>query len=375
MKNTYSQKRKSNLLTKILACVVLTFAAIVIISSMQVKLFHSESLERITNSETFTNIYLFMLGDQIPQFEGSFSDKLSPPSLSNLAVESVTGIKLSNLATSFLQEVPGLHIANTEFAGGGFDDANLPQESPPPDFDALLADDNPNEDKEPTPDNKNDPDKPAVYIYHSHSWEGYLPLIDKDVKPSDSSSIDNNENVVLVGSMLAKQLEHYGISTFHNEINAGQALHDKGWDYYNSYDLSRQYVETAAAQHKSIEYFIDIHRDAARKDSTTATIEGKKYAKLYFIVGKENDNFEKNLAFANEIEEKLEEKYPGISRGVLPKSKLEGNGVYNQDVSNHSILIEVGGIDNNKEELKNTVDVFAGIFNDIYDGAIEVNAK
>ena len=63
--------------------------------------------------------------------------------------------------------------------------------------------------------------------------------------------------------------------------------------------------------------------------------------------------------FANEIHEKLEEKYPGLSRGVYLKSKSEGNGVYNQDISTKLLLVEVGGIDNNKKELEYTVDAFA----------------
>ncbi|MBT2214357.1 stage II sporulation protein P [Virgibacillus dakarensis] len=379
MKTNYNKKSKLHLLTKIVGFIVLTFAAIVIISSLQVKVFQSQSLEQLTKSGTFTNIFLHMLGDQIPQFEDTFSDELSTPSLSNVAIESLTGIKIDNLATSFLQEIPGVHLAKSGryIAGEKVNDGDMPQESPPPNFDELLAGEDPNEDEESAPDNKNkkNPANPSVYIYHSHSWEGFLPLIEEDVKPSVSSSVDNDENVVLVGSMLTEQLEHYGISTFHNKVNMGQALHDKGWDSDNSYDLTREFVQTAVAQHKSMEYFIDIHRDAARKDKTTATINGKKYAKLYFVVGVEHENYENNLAFAKKINEKLEAKYPGISRGIYPKSKFEGNGVYNQDISNHSLLIEMGGVDNTKEELKNTVDAFAKVFNEIYDGAIEVNAQ
>ena len=104
-------------------------------------------------------------------------------------------------------------------------------------------------------------------------------------------------------------------------------------------------------------------------------INGKSYARLYFVVGQAHKNYEENLMFAKEIHEKLEERYPGLSRGVYLKSKSEGNGVYNQDLSNKSLLVEVGGIDNNKKELKYTVDAFAEVFKEVYDGVIEVNAQ
>ncbi|NAW45101.1 stage II sporulation protein P, partial [Salmonella sp. gx-f4] len=65
--------------------------------------------------------------------------------------------------------------------------------------------------------------------------------------------------------------------------------------------------------------------------------------------------------------------YPGLSRGVFIKSKSEGNGIYNQDLSNRSILLEFGGVDNNLEELYNAVDAFAKVFSDYYWKAEEVN--
>src|SRR5699024_449778 len=173
----------------------------------------------------------------------------------------------------------------------------------PPNFDDLLKEEGSNNDK--PPDSKEGTEKnngtdnsnnPSVFIYHSHSWEGYLPLIDdENVKPSDSSSTDKNKNVVLVGSMLTDKSKPDGITNVHNKINAAKALSDKGWDYYNSYTISREQVETVAAQNERIEYFIDIHRDSARKESTTIDINGKSYAKLYFVVGEAHKKYEENL--------------------------------------------------------------------------------
>ena len=40
----------------------------------------------------------------------------------------------------------------------------------------------------------------------------------------------------------------------------------------------------------------------------------------------------------------LEEKHPGVSKGIHAKEASEGNGLYNQNISPNSILIEVGPV-------------------------------
>lgn len=108
------------------------------------------------------------------------------------------GIKTDNISTLFLHEIPGFNRATTKIyiAGKGSDYSNLPNESPPPDFDELLG--NEDSDKEQAQNSESTDNEerstsninnPTVFIYHSHSWEGYLSLINKDVKLSDASSI------------------------------------------------------------------------------------------------------------------------------------------------------------------------------------------
>ncbi|MGV2445968.1 UNVERIFIED_CONTAM: stage II sporulation protein P [Bacillus sp. ATCC 13368] len=144
-------------------------------------------------------------------------------------------------------------------------------------------------------------------------------------------------------------------------------------DYRSSYNLTRKDVQEAMGSNDKLKILIDIHRDSQRKAVTTTTIQGKEYARLFFIVGKENKNYEKNLEYAKEINKKFEEKYPGLSRGVFIKGKDEGNGIYNQDISDKALLVEFGGVDNNLTELSNTIKAFAEVFSDNYWEAEEVN--
>ena len=136
--------------------------------------------------------------------------------------------------------------------------------------------------------------------------------------------------------------------------------------YPKSYQESRVAVQTAMASNNNLEYFIDIHRDSKRKKDTTITINGKQYAKIAFVIGGKNPNYEKNTALASKLHKALEKKYPGLSRGIIKHNSSGNNSVYNQDLSNNAMLIEIGGVDNTFEEMYWTVDAFADVFSEFY---------
>ena len=59
-------------------------------------------------------------------------------------------------------------------------------------------------------------------------------------------------------------------------------------------------------------------------------------------------------------------KYPGLSRGVISKGAAGDNGIYNQDLNERSVLIEFGGVDNNREELERAAEAMADVFSEMY---------
>ena len=134
-----------------------------------------------------------------------------------------------------------------------------------------------------------------------------------------------------------------------------------GWSYRYSYNDCSGYLEEVSKNSPSIKYFIDLHRDSSKKDTTTTTIEGKSYAKVMFLVGLEHDNYEANLKVATTLNEMIKLKYPSISRGIYKKKGPGVNGIYNQDFDSNCILIEVGGQYNSILEVSNTIDVLARI--------------
>jgi stage II sporulation protein P len=302
---------------------------------------------------------------------------LSQISLYKVGLELAANIRTDDIRTFFGREIPGMsyYATQIEVAGEGTDITNLPIESAPPievmlkerevAQDALLNDDEDKTDQHEPPSRTTD-GKKVVYIYQSHSWESYLPLLKNADTPNEAVSPNTVANVVGVGEKLRKELESMGIGAEHNTINATQALLKRGWNYNNSYQLSRGIVQEAMASNKNIQFALDIHRDSLRKDKTTVKIGDKSYARLVFIVGQANPNYQQNLELAKQIHNAIQKKYPGLSRGVFTKGKSEGNGIYNQDLSKRASLIEFGGVDNNMVELSNTVHAFVDIFSTYY---------
>ncbi|MCH6269024.1 stage II sporulation protein P [Neobacillus citreus] len=294
------------------------------------------------------------------------------PKITNVAFQIATTIKPTDIRTYLGNEIPGLRMHETEIvvAGEGTNLRNLPKESAPPNK-ALLKERQASEEKlkenQRTDDGQlKNPENKTVFIYQSHSWESFLPVLNDAKIPNDAISSDERVNVIGLGNRLASDLMSKGIGVEHDKSNMTQELLKKGWESTKAYTESREIVEAATANNHQLKYFIDIHRDSLGKEITTKTINGTSYARLYFVVGKENKNYLENLEVAKELNGELEKKYPGISRGVFLKTYKDGNGVYNQDLSNKAMLLEIGGVDNNLNELHNTIDVFAEILANYY---------
>ncbi len=206
--------------------------------------------------------------------------------------------------------------------------------------------------------------KEVVYIYHSHSRESFLPYLKDAVKPEEA--YHSVANITLVGKMLGRAMKQRGLGTKVDTTDIVEVLDAKNLDYTSSYNVSRELVQSALNDNRKLEYFLDIHRDSLRKENTTTEINGAKFARLLFVVGTGHEGFEKNLKFAKDLHAILETQYPTLSKGVIQKSSSQGNGVYNQDLSPNSIIIEIGGVDNTVEELHQSTEALAEVVSDYY---------
>ncbi|MCK1981992.1 MULTISPECIES: stage II sporulation protein P [Bacillaceae] len=361
----------------VLVGMILTFSLVAFLVTSPLN-FTSRTVNGIIGNSAIDQVLILALNSENHYFYQKQS--MNSPSLMKLSFESMTNFKINDTRTLLGRELPGLSIYNTEIAvaGKGTNITNLPVESGPP-LDIYLKDREIAEEnlKQPEEDGKHEdainPKEKSVYIYHSHSWEAFLPFIKGATTPNEAVSSDQRANVIAVGDLLSHELINKGIGVEHNTENMAANLKSQKLDYRSSYNLTRKDVQEAMGSNDKLKILIDIHRDSQRKAVTTTTIQGKEYARLFFIVGKEHKNYEKNLEYAKEINKKFEEKYPGLSRGVFIKGKDEGNGIYNQDISDKALLVEFGGVDNNLTELSNTIKAFAEVFSDKYWEAEEVN--
>ena len=205
---------------------------------------------------------------------------------------------------------------------------------------------------DPYPDH--DVTKPKVYIYNTHQLENYSAsnLAEYNVRP----------NVMMASYILREKLNHLGLPSMVEEGNVTDILQMNNWNYAASYQVTKMFMKDAKEKNPSLEYFIDLHRDSANRNVTFKTINGKNYARILFIVGLENPNYKENLALTTELNNRLEEAYPGITRGIYKKEGPGVDGVYNQDFSPNTILVEMGGVDNNIEEVLNSTEVLADVF-------------
>ncbi|GKU83154.1 stage II sporulation protein P [Niallia sp. NCCP-28] len=319
-----------------------------------------------------TNLYYEIFRSENHFFPETTSSGLS---FSKLFFQVATNIKLDDTRTLLGRELPLLTFYHTDIivAEKGTTIANLPYESTP--SEEILK--NPKEANEESIEKEQTEEKEdtkpiqvaktkKVFIYQTHNLESYLPLLKNTTNPNDAISADPRVNVVSLGSKLTSLLQKEGIGVEHDKTNFNQKLLDRKWSYSSSYTMSKEIVKEAVAVNNDLTYLIDIHRDSSRRQATTTTINGKSYARLVFVIGQANKNYEKNTEFAKKLNNKLKEKYPGISRGILGKAKTEGNGIYNQDFSDKAILLEVGGVDNNQAELKRSMEAFADVFSEVY---------
>lgn len=198
---------------------------------------------------------------------------------------------------------------------------------------------------------------PLIYLYNSHQTEEY--------KASNYAEFSVNPTIIMNDYILEDIFNKNGYKTIVEERSIKEILNKNNWNYTYSYKASRQLLEESIIKYPSLKYFIDIHRDSLPHDKTTVNINGKDYAKVIFLIGLENENYQKNLEFTEKINNKMNELYPNLSKGIYKKGGPGVNGVYNQDFSPYTILIEVGGYENTTNEVLNTIIAFSKCFMEV----------
>ena len=205
---------------------------------------------------------------------------------------------------------------------------------------------------------------PTVLIYHTHATEAYFPTKRHTYAASSPwRTHDNSMNVIAVGEKLCTLLnERYGIQAVHDTTN-----HEPP-KLSGAYSRSVKTMLEYKRKYPTIELFIDLHRDAYGNDPKAPAdylvINGRECARIMFVVGTgegaagtgfdEMPDFQSNYALAKGISEYLCSIHPQLARKIRVKV-----GRYNQHVSSHCLLAEVGHNANTLEQAMNAADFLA----------------
>lgn len=184
---------------------------------------------------------------------------------------------------------------------------------------------------------------PLVAIYHSHSSEAYRL----------TSGVDHmwgsEEGVIHVGACLASALqERHGIAVIHSK-----KIHDYPV-WREAYTNSQKTILEILEANKSIQMVLDIHRDAGLSASAsfpTVDVNGVRAARVLIVVttdkyGLPHPRWRENLSFAYQLNAKLDEVCPGLSRGV----SVRNDARWNQHVHPRAVIVEIGSDKTKRQE-------------------------
>lgn len=354
--------------------VLLLFISIGLVTSIKPVYRFSSSIMTNWTSQVESTVFVYLLSMENKQYALANNQNNVPNlSWSELLFELATNIRPNDVRSLLGREIPSFYAYDQTIivAGEGTDYTDLPIESSPPidvvleDRDASLEEEQTDSDKEQKSNaEQTTGEDQVVFLYSTHNRESFLPHLDGIDDPN--LAFHAEVNITKVSDRLAASLEKEGIGTMVDHTDFTSILNDNGWEYWQSYDASKPIVQDALANNERLTYVFDLHRDSRRREDTTTTINGEDYASLFFVIGSDYNDNEENVKLATALHEQLEKAYPGLSRGVTQQGGAGKNGVYNQDLSDHAILIEFGGVDNSMTELYRSADALAEIFGEYY---------
>lgn len=189
---------------------------------------------------------------------------------------------------------------------------------------------------------------PAVLILHTHTTESYTKNGESYQETAAFRTLDENYNMLSIGSRVAEILEENGIPVLHD-----RELHDYP-SYNGSYTDARKTMTGLLLENPTVKLVLDLHRDASGSNlnqlRTVANIGGVTAGQLMFVMGTnaaglEHEKWEENLSLALKLQSQLELQAPGIMRPLSLRAQR-----FNQDMHPGAILVEVGAAGNTHAE-------------------------
>lgn len=200
---------------------------------------------------------------------------------------------------------------------------------------------------------------PQILIIHTHGSEAYTMDGEDIYEESDASRTTNEAyNMVRIGDEMQAVFEEMGLSVVHD-----RTLYDYP-QYSGAYSRSCEGIEAWLKEYPSIQIVLDVHRDALIGENgmvykAVTEVDGEKTAQVMMIVGtddlgQKHPDWQKNLALAVRIQQKLDAQWPTAARPIMLRSSR-----FNQQLTQGSLLVEVGSHGNTLQEALRGARLFA----------------
>lgn len=201
---------------------------------------------------------------------------------------------------------------------------------------------------------------PLVGIYHTHEYESYVSEFPGKSFPSKESLMhvatgDPDHNIIRVGRQLARALFARGVGVVHSPSP------NSGDNYLGAYLVSLRTASHILERFPSVQVLLDIHRDDAPRAESTADVGGLPVARIAIVIGRGDPDlpqplWEKNMAFAQQLGEAMDQRYTGLFRGIITRPAR-----YNQHLRPGALLLEIGSATNTMEESLRSADLLAAV--------------
>lgn len=203
------------------------------------------------------------------------------------------------------------------------------------------------------------PSRGRILIYHTHTYEAYQQDEDDPYKEASAAwrTKERDKSIVGVGDVLERHLTALGYEVVHDVTEFEPPK--LGTAYIRSLEM----LDGRVAAGEEYAMIIDLHRDAwdtVQEKQMTAPVDGEPAARLMMLIGTGEGsegnsfsikpNWKENYKLADALTANLNERYPGLCRDIMLKT-----GRYNQHISEHSVLIEVGNNRNTLQEAMNAM--------------------
>ena len=199
--------------------------------------------------------------------------------------------------------------------------------------------------------------EPSVLILHTHATESYTKQGETYQESSAFRTLDENYNMISIGTRVAERLQEAGIGVIHDK-----QLHDYP-SYNGSYNHARKSIQSVLEENPGICLVLDLHRDASgdlnNQFRPVSSVEGEDSAQIMLVMGTNaaglnHPDWKENLSLGLKLHAQLERQAPGITRPISLRAQR-----FNQDLTKGSLLIEMGAAGNTHAEALRAADQLA----------------